>query len=215
MASNFTPNLGLCQWQRTDPFTVDEFNQDNARIDAALGAQPYKVLLRQTLSQNAGSILLDLSAVDLAARPRLRLELCGPCSSNAVTENEALCYWCNDLKTESYYYTELGKSADTAPRDCLYVGHGYVYNGGRSILQCTTDIVVGQKGVSFLSRYNYGAVKGDGSLYNYGAKIYSGYCPSLGRDTLETIRFGFLYYDSATSGNLYFQPGFTVQLHSV
>ena len=37
MASNYTTNYGLCQWEATDNFVRTEFNQDNARIDAALG----------------------------------------------------------------------------------------------------------------------------------------------------------------------------------
>ena len=36
MASNYTENYGLCQWEATDSFVRTEFNQDNARIDAAL-----------------------------------------------------------------------------------------------------------------------------------------------------------------------------------
>ena len=36
MASNYTGNYGLCQWEATDSFVRTEFNQDNARIDAAL-----------------------------------------------------------------------------------------------------------------------------------------------------------------------------------
>ena len=37
MASNYTTNYGLCQWEPGDNFVRTEFNQDNARIDAALG----------------------------------------------------------------------------------------------------------------------------------------------------------------------------------
>lgn len=36
MASNYTTNYGLCQWEAGDQFVRSEFNQDNARIDAAL-----------------------------------------------------------------------------------------------------------------------------------------------------------------------------------
>ena len=36
MASNYTENYGLCQWEATASFVRTEFNQDNARIDAAL-----------------------------------------------------------------------------------------------------------------------------------------------------------------------------------
>ena len=37
MASGYTTNYGLCQWQGADAFLREEFNQDNEKIDAALG----------------------------------------------------------------------------------------------------------------------------------------------------------------------------------
>lgn len=36
MASNYTENYGLCQWEATDQVLRTEFNEDNAKIDAAL-----------------------------------------------------------------------------------------------------------------------------------------------------------------------------------
>ena len=38
MASGYTTNYGLCQWQSEDKFLREEFNQDNEKIDAALKA---------------------------------------------------------------------------------------------------------------------------------------------------------------------------------
>lgn len=38
MASNQTPNYGLSQWKRTDQVRMEDFNADNAKIDAALAA---------------------------------------------------------------------------------------------------------------------------------------------------------------------------------
>ena len=38
MASNFTENYGLCQWEATDQVRREEFNQDNTKVDAALNA---------------------------------------------------------------------------------------------------------------------------------------------------------------------------------
>ena len=36
MATNYTTNYGLCQWEPTDAVQRVEFNQDNAKVDAAL-----------------------------------------------------------------------------------------------------------------------------------------------------------------------------------
>lgn len=43
MASNYTTNFGLCQWEAADQVQRTEFNVDNAKIDAALAktCQPY------------------------------------------------------------------------------------------------------------------------------------------------------------------------------
>ena len=38
MASNHTPNYGLNQWERTDKVIMEDFNADNAKLDAALKA---------------------------------------------------------------------------------------------------------------------------------------------------------------------------------
>ena len=37
MATNYTANYGLCQWEPEDDFIREEFNQDNEKIDSALG----------------------------------------------------------------------------------------------------------------------------------------------------------------------------------
>ena len=38
MATNYTTNYDLCQWEPTDAVQRVEFNQDNAKVDAALHA---------------------------------------------------------------------------------------------------------------------------------------------------------------------------------
>ena len=37
MSTNHTPNYQLSQWERTDRVLMEDFNADNAKIDAALG----------------------------------------------------------------------------------------------------------------------------------------------------------------------------------
>ena len=39
MPSNHTPNYALNQWERDDRVLMEDFNADNAKIDAALGAK--------------------------------------------------------------------------------------------------------------------------------------------------------------------------------
>ena len=53
MASNYTPNYQLCQWEAEDQVRRADFNTDNARIDAAIKAvdsRVYNNLLRAVRS---------------------------------------------------------------------------------------------------------------------------------------------------------------------
>ena len=43
MASNYTSNYGLCQWEPSDKVLRSEFNGDNAKIDAAISAVDSRV----------------------------------------------------------------------------------------------------------------------------------------------------------------------------
>ena len=66
MASNQTPNYGLSQWKRTDQVRMEDFNADNAKIDAAIQAVDRRVegkadvsavdRLNQTVSQQVGAL---------------------------------------------------------------------------------------------------------------------------------------------------------------
>ena len=67
MASNYTNNYNLCQWQPSDKVLRTEFNQDNAKIDAALAAKADRTALSSltsTMSGKASQSALDsLSAI--------------------------------------------------------------------------------------------------------------------------------------------------------
>ena len=66
MASNYTENYALCQWEPTDQVQRTDFNADNAKLDAALAAldsgkadQSALDSLTQTVSQKASQSALD------------------------------------------------------------------------------------------------------------------------------------------------------------
>lgn len=52
MASGYTANYGLCQWQRSDKFLREEFNGDNEKIDAALKVAEDKAASDAQKAQN-------------------------------------------------------------------------------------------------------------------------------------------------------------------
>ena len=65
MASGYTTNYGLCQWQPEDKFLREEFNGDNEKIDAALKAAEDKAASdAQTAQNTADRALAGLEAAD-------------------------------------------------------------------------------------------------------------------------------------------------------
>ena len=50
MATNYTANYGLCQWEPEDNFLREEFNQDNAKIDAAIKATEEEIAAAEARS---------------------------------------------------------------------------------------------------------------------------------------------------------------------
>ena len=89
-STNQTPHLGLSQWVLTDPFRMDDFNQDNAKIDAAVSAIPYEKLMDVTTSADAAQVDLNVSGIDFTKYAVVQLFGSSVClmadgSSNAPT----------------------------------------------------------------------------------------------------------------------------------
>lgn len=62
MASNYTTNYNLCQWQPTDQVQRTDFNADNAKLDAALATKAETAALNnltQTVNQKASQSALN------------------------------------------------------------------------------------------------------------------------------------------------------------
>lgn len=72
-STNKTEKLQLNQWVLTDPFNMEDFNSDNAKIDAVLGAVPCKKLMDVTLTAAAATVELDLTGIDLSEYATLRV----------------------------------------------------------------------------------------------------------------------------------------------
>ena len=64
MASNYTENYGLCQWEATDQVRREGFNQDQAKIDEALKALADKNTALESaitiVSAGAGNCQMEL-----------------------------------------------------------------------------------------------------------------------------------------------------------
>ena len=64
MASNYTEDYGLCQWEATDQVLREEFNQDHVKIDETLKAMADKDLALEsamtTVAAAAGNCQMEL-----------------------------------------------------------------------------------------------------------------------------------------------------------
>lgn len=74
MSSTYkTPNLKLSQWVLSDPFNMADFNEDNLKVDSAVGDIPLVKLIDVTLQEQAQTVEIDLSGMDLTQFVSLRL----------------------------------------------------------------------------------------------------------------------------------------------
>jgi hypothetical protein len=114
-SSNKTSHLALNQWQRTDPVVMDDFNADNAKLDAAIGGMkmPVVKLLEVVTSAAAAAVELDLSGIDLTQYRAL--EVCSQAVSNIVKDNayafDYLYLRINNDSGSSAYYNNGSSSA--------------------------------------------------------------------------------------------------------
>ena len=104
-----TANYALNQWDPADRILRTDFNDDNAKLDAAImavrAAVPVEKLLDVTIQTAAIQVDLDLSGIDLSPYSQLLAELI----PSADTASQTHCYLrCNGVST-GYI-----RSADTA-----------------------------------------------------------------------------------------------------
>ena len=64
MASNYTEHYGLCQWEATDQVLREEFNADNAKLDAALSQMPYVKIASLKTQQDTEQFSMDVSQIN-------------------------------------------------------------------------------------------------------------------------------------------------------
>ena len=67
MPSNQTPNYQLSQWERTDKVLMEDFNADNAKIDAALAALKAQADSQQSAVAQHGSSIARLGSCQVYA----------------------------------------------------------------------------------------------------------------------------------------------------
>ena len=103
--STQTEHLGLHQWESTDPFLREDFNEDNRKIDAAVnraqttadGATNFIKLMDFTTEEEAQQIDLDVSQLNLPQYNRVFLRM-----ENAITSAVSLQVRLNNIADRIY-----------------------------------------------------------------------------------------------------------------
>ena len=140
---NKTANFQLTQWEKTDRIMMEDFNRDNAAIDAALKANADKAAALQTALASCGNCRITISNYKgtgtlgeahptslTFAEPPLLVFILGPESGfmargramNAfqVSSNSALATtWSTDQKTVSWY-TPYDAKYQLNTKDAVY-----------------------------------------------------------------------------------------------
>lgn len=60
MASNYTENYGLCQWENTNQVLRSEFNADNAKVDEVLHSQAENIMALVGGLEEKGNCQMEL-----------------------------------------------------------------------------------------------------------------------------------------------------------
>ena len=64
MASNYTEQYGLCQWEATDQVLRTDFNEDNAKIEAALLAIQDELISADIISMMFNTLSADIKDLE-------------------------------------------------------------------------------------------------------------------------------------------------------
>ncbi len=109
-----TAKLGLNQWVLSDPFNMEDFNSDNAKIETAvaqtqekIAAAPWQRLLDVTVRQAASTLELNLSGIALGDYLALRLFRI---TNRSVTQADRWWLRLNKSTGTYYYYWSYGSS---------------------------------------------------------------------------------------------------------
>lgn len=110
MASSQTSNYGLNQWTEEDRVLREEFNQDNAKIDAALDSANCKIKLHDLILERSTS-QIDLSLNQVYLSDFLRLELWVP---NLFSDNDgSVNIILNGIQDKIYYCRIASSTQDS------------------------------------------------------------------------------------------------------
>ena len=106
---NQTANFGLNQWVAEDRIMMQDFNSDNAKLDAALkaiaDANPYRKIISVVTQTAAQQIDLVVSGIDFTQYYKIELFVDCPTMTNGYLLRV------NGISASSYIYNQISGSA--------------------------------------------------------------------------------------------------------
>ena len=136
-----TEHYNLNQWEKTDRVLMEDFNTDNAKIDAAIAeakaAIPYVKIKELTLSAAAATADLDVSDVDFSQYMKVELFVQCPQSLDGIYIRV------NNL-TENYTAISLSGTGATGAKSIGYLAYFRGY--GYGVLEFYTPVPQGNVG---------------------------------------------------------------------
>lgn len=148
---NQTPNYQLNQWDKTDRIQMEDFNADNAKIEAALVQEtsaraaelqairnllPIVHLQTITTTSTANKVDIDLSGIDWSAYPFILVRVDGKMSSSSASFYVRV----NNYSGEYDYYYTTGDGSNSYN----HAGYCHLTNGTTKripyiLLSCQSD----------------------------------------------------------------------------
>ena len=102
MASGYTTNYGLCQWQPEDKFLREEFNQNNEKIDAALKAAEEAAVARAEEAEDNAQGWAQ-AASDRAQAAQSAADAAQATADRALADLEPVSFNIYNLMLQNYY----------------------------------------------------------------------------------------------------------------
>lgn len=136
MSSGKTAALALNQWQLSDAFRMEEFNEDNQKLDAAVAAVPYVKLMDVTTTANAQTVELDLSGVDTSKFAKLELFTAFKVTNGGSAEYAYIYMRLNDVPSYAASGTESQGTTQSFAGRCPAQNDGSVIATFHSEMMC-------------------------------------------------------------------------------
>lgn len=128
MASNYTENYGLCQWEATDQVLREEFNQNNAQLDMALAQLKQPMFKIAILKDYDGSS--DVT-VELGHQPAMVIVGNRLGWTNIITTSSTTNHPAHAVALPDYPGYQSGSSASTGAKIILEVTvSGFIVHSG-------------------------------------------------------------------------------------